>query len=75
MKRVRNMERLGDIRQDIREFILQQKVMQMDDKDEKYLQDLFVVDPQDDIIDMEKIEAKKGALLDGSYKWILDTKE
>jgi len=63
---------LMDIRQDIREFIDQQKKMRGDDEDAKCLQDLYVVDPQDD---MEKIENKKDALLDGAYKWILNSKE
>ncbi|KAB5528994.1 hypothetical protein GE09DRAFT_405345 [Coniochaeta sp. 2T2.1] len=67
------MERsLGDIRQDIRDFTDQHKAMQMDAKDKKCLQDLYVVDPQDD---MEKIEKNKDTLLDEAYKWILDTKE
>ncbi|KAH0555896.1 hypothetical protein GP486_006161, partial [Trichoglossum hirsutum] len=65
-------ELLGDIRQDIRGFITEHKTMQMEDKNEKCLQDLFVVDPQDD---MEKIERSKDILLDGAYKWILDTNE
>ncbi|KAK4139069.1 NACHT domain-containing protein, partial [Dichotomopilus funicola] len=60
--------RLGDIHQDIRDFISLQKVGQ----DEKCLQDLFVVDPQDD---MDKIQKKKDTLLDAGYNWILDTKE
>ena len=59
---------LGDIRQDIRQLIDQHKA----DNDEKCLQDLYMVDPQDD---MEKIEKNKDKLLDGAYKWILDTKE
>ncbi len=49
VKHAEGMERrLGNIRQDIWEFISLQKVGQ----DEKCLQDLFVVDPQDD---MDKI--------------------
>ncbi|RYP37177.1 hypothetical protein DL768_010894 [Monosporascus sp. mg162] len=63
---------LGDIHQDIQEFIRLQKEMKMDDKDEKCLQDLFVVDPQDD---MEKIQRNKDMLLDEGYNWILNTKE
>ncbi len=59
---------LGDIRQDVRQLIAQHKA----DNNEKCLQDLYVVDPQDD---MEKIEKNKDKLLDGAYKWILDTKE
>jgi hypothetical protein len=59
---------LGDIRQDIRQLTAQHKA----DNDEKCLQDLYVVDPKDD---MEKIKKNKDKLLDGAYKWILDTKE
>ncbi|KAH8684812.1 WD40-repeat-containing domain protein [Tricladium varicosporioides] len=59
---------LGDIRQDVRQLIAQHNA----NNDEKCLQDLYVVDPQDD---MEKIEKNKDKLLDGAYKWILDTKE
>ena len=44
---------LEDIRQDIRQLIAQHKA----DIDEKCLQDLYVVDPQDD---MEKIEKNIG---------------
>lgn len=64
--------RLGDIHQDIREFIRLKKEMQLDDKDEKCLQDLFVVDPQDD---MERIQQNKDTLLHGGYNWILNTEE
>jgi hypothetical protein len=46
--------------------------MQKDDKNAKCLQDLFVVNPQ---YDMDNIEKKKDILLDDAYKWILDTKE
>jgi hypothetical protein len=63
---------LGDVRQTLRDFIVQQKETQIDDKDTECLRDLFVVDPQDD---METIEKKKDKLLDNAYKWILDTKE
>ena len=63
---------LGDIRQDVRDFIALQKEMQRDDKDAKCLQDLFVIDPQ---YDMDNIEKKKDILFDDAYKWILDRKE
>lgn len=73
VKRAEGREKLlGDIRQDVRDFIPLQKEMQRDDKDSKCLQDLFVVDPQ---YDMDNIEKKKDILLDNAYKWILDTKE
>ncbi|KAK4206474.1 hypothetical protein QBC37DRAFT_381060 [Rhypophila decipiens] len=63
---------LGDIHQDIQEFIRLQKEMRMVAEDEKCLQDLFIVDPQHD---MKKIQKKKDTLLEGGYNWILDTKE
>ena len=63
---------LGDIRQTLWDFTVQQKAMHMDDKDEKCLRDLYVVDPHDD---MEKIVRNKDPLLNDAYKWILDTKE
>ncbi|KAK4233014.1 hypothetical protein C8A03DRAFT_39311, partial [Achaetomium macrosporum] len=69
VKRAKRVEELlGDIRRNIGELIAQQKA----NNEEKCLQDLFVVDPQDD---MEKIERNKDTLLDGAYKWILDTEE
>jgi hypothetical protein len=63
---------LGDVRRTLRDFIVQQKDVQMDKEDTKCRRDLFVVDPQDD---METIEGRKDTLLDDAYKWILDTKE
>lgn len=65
-------ELLGDVRQTLRDFIVLQKEMQMDNKDTECLYDLFVMDPQDDI---DTIEKKKDKLLDDAYKWILNTKE
>ncbi|KAK3298813.1 uncharacterized protein B0H64DRAFT_371246 [Chaetomium fimeti] len=67
-KRMENL--LETISQDIRDFIALQKEMRRDGEDTKCLQQLFVVDPQDD---MEKIEQKKDVLLHEAYKWILDT--
>jgi hypothetical protein len=73
VKAAENMEaQLGDIRQTLLDFTIQQKAMHLEDKDEKCLQDLYVVDPHDD---MEKIVTKKDPLLDDAYKWILNTKE
>jgi hypothetical protein len=63
---------LGDIHQDLRDFIAQQNKIQMDSENKECLRDLSVVDPQSD---METIERKKDKLLDGAYKWILDRKE
>ena len=73
VKRAEGREKLlGDIRQDVRDFIALQKEIQRDGKDAKCLRDLFVVDPQ---YDMDNIEKKKDILLDDAFKWILDTKE
>ncbi len=63
---------LGDIHQTLQEFIALQKQTQLDVHDKKCLQDLFLVDPHDD---MEKIESKKDKLLEGAYSWILSTEE
>ncbi|CAG8363197.1 unnamed protein product [Penicillium salamii] len=63
---------LQGITQEIRELIAENKAMQTDKKDEQCLQDLFVVDPQDD---MDKIEKSKDNLLRQAYKWILSTDE
>jgi hypothetical protein len=73
VKRAEEMGRLlGDIRLDIREFIAQQKRLQVDGKNKELLRDLVVVDPQDD---MNTIERKKDKLVDDAYKWIFRTKE
>jgi hypothetical protein len=66
VKRAEGREKLlGDIRQDVRDFIALQKEIQRDDKDAKCLRDLFVVDPQ---YDMDNIEKKKDILVDDAYK-------
>ncbi|PQE28651.1 vegetative incompatibility het-e-1 protein [Rutstroemia sp. NJR-2017a WRK4] len=65
-------ELLGDIRQDIRHFISQQKDIRRDDMETACRKDLRVVDPQHD---MERIEKSKDKLLEDAYKWILGTKE
>ncbi|KAI9640306.1 hypothetical protein NHQ30_011356 [Ciborinia camelliae] len=65
-------ELLGDIRQDIRHFISQQKDIRRDDMETACRKDLRVVDPQHD---MERIEKSKDTLLEDAYKWILGTKE
>ncbi|EAQ91141.1 hypothetical protein CHGG_03076 [Chaetomium globosum CBS 148.51] len=64
--------RLGDIRQDIRDFISLQKDARRDDIESACRRDLRVVDPQHD---MERIEKSKDELLDDAYKWILRTPE
>jgi hypothetical protein len=62
--------KLGDIHQTLEGFIDQQKEMRIDTENRKYLDDLFVVDPQHD---MTTIESKKDKLLDAAYNWILGT--
>ncbi|KAK5989962.1 Vegetative incompatibility protein HET-E-1 [Cladobotryum mycophilum] len=69
----REMETLlGDMHLDLRDLIDQQKKRDMDDKDIKCLQDLFVLDPQ---YDMESIEKKKDELCDNAFNWILSTEQ
>ncbi|GAP84539.1 putative NACHT and WD40 domain protein [Rosellinia necatrix] len=63
---------LGDIQQDIRGFILEQKAASRDKDDSECRRALRVVDPQDD---MTRIENNKDPLLDDVYKWIFETPE
>ncbi|KAI1349742.1 WD40-repeat-containing domain protein [Xylaria sp. FL0043] len=63
---------LGNIRQDIQSFILQQKVATRDQIESDCRKDLRVVDPEDD---MKRIENNKDELLDDAYRWIFDTPE
>jgi hypothetical protein len=63
---------LGDIRQDIRQFISQQKDILRDDIETACRRDLHVVDPQ---YHMESIEEKKDELLEDAYNWIFHTPE
>ncbi|RYP64263.1 hypothetical protein DL770_009223 [Monosporascus sp. CRB-9-2] len=73
VKHAKGMEtRLGDIHQDIRDFISLQKDARRDDIESACRRDLRVVDPQHD---MERIEKNKDELLDDAYKWILRTPE
>ncbi|RYP20864.1 hypothetical protein DL765_002598 [Monosporascus sp. GIB2] len=73
VKHAEGMEtRLGDIHQDIRDFISLQKDVRRDDIESACRRDLRVVDPQHD---MERIEKNKDELLDDAYKWILRTPE
>ncbi|KAL1844225.1 hypothetical protein VTJ49DRAFT_3881 [Mycothermus thermophilus] len=64
--------RLGDIHQDIRDFISLQKDAHRDEMEAACRRDLRVVDPQHD---MERIEKNKDELLDDAYNWILRTQE
>ncbi|KAI1170278.1 WD40-repeat-containing domain protein [Nemania sp. FL0916] len=63
---------LGNIQQDIRSFILEQKAASRDKDDSECRRELRVVDPQDD---MTRIENNKDPLLDDVYKWIFETPE
>jgi hypothetical protein len=63
---------LGDITQDIRGFIAQQKDIVRKKDESDCLRDLRVVDPGDD---MKRIESNKDELLDDAYKWIFNTDE
>lgn len=64
-----NMEKqLGDIHQDLQDFIGQQQKLQEDSENKNCLRDLRVVNPQDD---MKRIEDEKEELFDEAYKWIL----
>jgi len=69
LEHTKNMEtQLGDIRQSVLELV----TLQQDKYEDEYLQDIFVVDPEDN---MDNIESKKDKLLPDAYKWILDTEE
>lgn len=63
---------LGNIQQDIRSFILDQKNARRETEDSNCRRDLRVVDPQDD---MTRIESNKDVLLGDAYRWIFDTPE
>lgn len=63
---------LGNIYQDLREFITLQKTTSRDNEDTECLQDLFAVDPQYDLKDLEE---RKDRLLDDAYDWVLRTDE
>lgn len=59
-----------DIHGTLEELLTFQKSFQEGEKNRKYIQDLFVTNPQDD---MARIERKKGGLLNDVFRWILDT--
>lgn len=63
---------LGDIQQDIRSFISQQKAASRDKTESECRKALRVVDPEDD---MKRIEGDKEGLLNDAYMWIFDTPE
>ncbi|KAK3376687.1 WD40-repeat-containing domain protein [Lasiosphaeria ovina] len=71
VERAKEMEeRLGDIHQDVRDFISLQKDARRDEHESACRRDLRVVDPQHD---MERIENSKDELLDDAFEWILRT--
>ncbi|GFF84756.1 vegetative incompatibility protein HET-E-1 [Aspergillus udagawae] len=63
---------LGDIHQNLRDFIAMQKTTRRNAEDKECLQDLFAVDPQ---YDLKDIEERKDKLLDDAYDWVLSTDE
>ncbi|PKX90474.1 NACHT and WD40 domain protein [Aspergillus novofumigatus IBT 16806] len=63
---------LGDIHQNLQDFIALQKTTRRNDEDKECLQDLFAVDPQ---YDLKDIEEKKDKLLDDAYDWVFSTDE
>ncbi|KAJ2987542.1 hypothetical protein NUW58_g4448 [Xylaria curta] len=65
-------ESLGNIHQDLQALINQQKSMWTDSKNEKCLQDLFVVDPRNN---MRTIMQNKEELLADVYKWMFSSDE
>jgi hypothetical protein len=64
---------LGNIHQDLRAFIAQQKERLGHDRDAQCLQDLFVMDPQDKMATIQR--TKKEVLLHDVCDWIFDTDE
>ncbi|KAL7914489.1 WD40 repeat-like protein [Trichoderma velutinum] len=72
-ERAKSMEDLlGNINQTLREFVILQKELKLDEIDRKCRWDLRVVDPRDD---MKKIENKKDTLLTDAYEWVLGTEQ
>ncbi|TWU78366.1 hypothetical protein ED733_008669 [Metarhizium rileyi] len=63
---------LGNIHQDLRDFISTQKQKVTDDKDSACLRDLFLVDPMSDL---ERLERKTDRLIDIASSWVMGTKE
>ncbi|KAG5944181.1 hypothetical protein E4U53_006921 [Claviceps sorghi] len=63
---------LGNIHQDLQDFISAQKEKVADDKDSACLRDLFFVDP---MRELDRLERKKDKLLDMASSWVMGTKE
>lgn len=63
---------LGNIHQDLQDFIAIQKEKISDEKDSACLRDLFLVDP---MFELKKIERKKDDLVDIAFSWVMGTHE
>ncbi|QPG99376.1 hypothetical protein C2857_001620 [Epichloe festucae Fl1] len=63
---------LGNIHQDLQDFISAQKEKVTDDKDSACLRDLFFVDP---MRELDRLERKKDKLIDVAFSWVMGTKE
>lgn len=63
---------LGNIHQDLQDFISTQKQKITDDKDSACLRDLFLIDP---MRDLERLERKTDKLIDIAFSWVMGTKE
>ncbi|KAG6010646.1 hypothetical protein E4U21_005144 [Claviceps maximensis] len=63
---------LGNIHQDLQDFISAQKEKVTDDKDSACLRDLFFVDP---MRELDRLERKKEKLMDMASSWVMGTEE
>lgn len=63
---------LGNIHQDLQDFISTQKQKVTDDKDSACLRDLFLIDP---MRELERLERKTDKLIDIAFSWVMGTKE
>ena len=63
---------LGNINQDLQDFIATQKQKVTDDKDSACLRDLFLIDPMQELV---RLERKKDALIDMAFSWVMGTHE
>ncbi|KHN94141.1 wd-repeat protein [Metarhizium album ARSEF 1941] len=63
---------LGNVHQDLQDFISTQKQRVTDDRDSACLRDLFTTDP---MRDLERLERKTDKLIDIAFSWVMGTKE
>ncbi|KAG6039890.1 hypothetical protein E4U41_001848 [Claviceps citrina] len=63
---------LGNIDQDLQDFISARKEKVTDDKDSACLRDLFLVDP---MRELDRLERKKDKLIDIASSWVMGTQE